>query len=270
MRMKGLRASGKKDKELLDFARAYLSEAFPNPDREGCPADSALRSLAFNPRESAPEVTVHLAACSPCFRRYGELLAEMNSRREVKKGFSWQRISLWTQTHRLFAGAAALCLLLIAIGAAFMLSGTKQPNAPRIETNRNPNPTESGNPTAAYLPFSLDLRAVSPTRGPESAATGTRRSVLVPTSPLDFTLILPLASPEGRYDLKVRAGGQTVWSKSAQAHLQEGKTLIQVKADFRQIQTGNYNLEVRSPNGLRFIQPVSIHPPLPNGREQKP
>lgn len=268
--MKDLRASGKKDKELLDFARAYLSEAFPNPDREGCPVDSALRFLAFNPRESAPEVTGHLAACSPCFRRYGELLAEMKSQREVEKGFSWQRISLWTQTHPFFAGAAALCLLLIAFGAAFLLRGTRQPNAPPIETNRKPNPTEPSNPTVAYLPFSLDLSAVSPIRGSESAPTGTRRSVLVPNSPLDLTLFLPLASPEGRYDLKVSAGDQTVWSKSAQAHLQEGKTLIQVETDFRQIQTGNYNLEVRSPTGIRFIQPVSIHPPLPNGREQTP
>src|SRR5882762_4479366 len=97
MRMKDRRAFEKKDKDLFDFAHSYLSEAFPNPDREGCPPDSALRSLAFNPRESEPTVTEHLAACSPCFRRYGELLAELKSQTEKEKRFAWSRISVWTK-----------------------------------------------------------------------------------------------------------------------------------------------------------------------------
>jgi len=65
-------------------------------------------------------------------------------------------------------------------------------------------------------------------RGAESA-TGTQRRVPVPSSPLDLTLTLPLASPEGHYDLKLTSGSETVWSKSAQAHLLKGKTLIQVR-----------------------------------------
>jgi len=73
-----------------------------------------------------------------------------------------------------------------------------------------------------------------------------------------LTLTLPLASPEGRYDLKLATKGQTFWSKPAQAHLQKGKTIIQVEADFTQIQAGNYSLEVRSPTGIRFIQLVVI------------
>src|SRR3989442_15347618 len=95
MRIKDRAAFEKKNKELLDFARSYLSEAFPNPDRKGCPPDAALRSLAFSPAEGEPAVTEHLAACSPCFRRYGELLAELKSQRESRKGFSWGWRSLW-------------------------------------------------------------------------------------------------------------------------------------------------------------------------------
>ena len=37
------------DGELLAFARFYLSEAFPNPERTGCPPDDTLRLLAFRP-----------------------------------------------------------------------------------------------------------------------------------------------------------------------------------------------------------------------------
>jgi len=121
----------------------------------------------------------------------------------------------------------------------------------------------------AYSPFSLDLSALSPVRGAESP-TGTERRVSVPRSPLDMTLTLPLASPEGHYDLKLMAGSETVWSKSAQAHLLKGKTLIQVEADFRQIPPRNYNLEVRSSSGIRLVQPVSIQAASPKSGEQKP
>jgi hypothetical protein len=124
------------------------------------------------------------------------------------------------------------------------------------------------NPEVAYSPFSLDLSALSPVRGAESA-TGTQRRVPVPSSPLDLTLTLPLASPEGHYDLRLTAGSETVWSKSAQAHLLKGKTLIQVEADFRQIRTGNYNLEVQYSTGIRLVQPVSLAAALPNSMEQK-
>src|SRR6266513_1354272 len=95
-RVKNQSAFEEKSKDLLDFARNYLSNAFPNPDRQGCPPDAALRSLAFKPKESQPAVTEHLAACSPCFRRYGELLAELRSQRAVGRGFSWGRMSAWT------------------------------------------------------------------------------------------------------------------------------------------------------------------------------
>jgi hypothetical protein len=270
MRFEDRRAFERRGKDLLDFARAYLSEAFPNPDRQGCPPDAALRSLAFNPTEGEPAVTEHLAVCSPCFRRYGELLAEVKSQREQENGFTWGRISVWTKAHPVVAGTAALCLLLIAIGIGLLLRGIRQPNAPPMETNRKPNPTEPRNATVAYLPFGLDLSTLSPVRGSEPPAIGTQRRVSVPNSPLDLTVTLPLASPEGLYDLKLTADNQTFWSKSAEAHLHKGKTLVRLEADFRPIPARNYNLEVRSSSGIRLIQPVSIRAASSKTGEQKP
>ncbi len=268
MRMKDRRAFEKKDKDVLDFARSYLSEAFPNPDRQGCPPDAALRSLAFNPRESEPTVTEHLATCSPCFRRYSELLAELKSQSRVEARLSFTHISAWSKAHPVLAGTAALCMLLIVIGVGLLLHGIRQPNSPPMDTHRKPNPTEPLNPTVAYSPFSLDLSALSPVRGSESTPE-TQRRVPVPSSPLDLTLTLPLASAEGRYDLKLTAGSGIVWSKSTQAYLHEGLTLIRVEADFRQVPAGSYNLEVESSTGIRLVQPVSIEAALPNSTEQK-
>src|SRR5258706_6255656 len=268
MRIKNRAALETKKRELLDFARSYLSEAFPNPDRQGCPPDAALRSLAFNPNESEPTVTEHLAVCSPCFRRYTDLLAELKSQQQAEERSSWTRISVWSRAHPLLVGAALVFVLFIAIGASLLLNRIRVPNPPPLDTHRGPNSVQPVNPEVAYSPFSLDLSALSPVRGAESA-TGTQRRVPVPNSPLNLTLTLPLASAEGRYALKLTAGRGTVWSKSTQAHLHEGLTLIRVEADFRQVPAGSYNLEVESSTGIRLVQPVSIATALPNNTEQK-
>jgi len=269
-RVKHSSAFEDKGKDLLDFARTYLSNAFPNPDREGCPPDASLQSLAFNPKESHPAVTEHLAACSPCFRRYAELLAQLKSRRHAEEGLPWRRISAWSTAHPALAGTALACALFIAIGFGLLLRRIRQPNTPPIDTNQRPSPTEPVPSTVAYSPFSLDLSALSHERGSEPSTTDVQGRATVPRSPLDLTLTLPLASPEGPYDLKLTSGGRTFWSKSAQARLQEGKTLMQIEADFRQIPTGNYDLEVQTSTGIRLVQPVSIQAALPKSGAHNP
>ncbi len=157
MKMRDPRISQRKSKELLDFARAYLSEAFPNPDREACPPDDVLRSLAFNPRESEPALTEHLAACSPCFSRYSELLAELKAEQQAERSSStW--ISASSKAHPVLAATALTCALFMAIGViGLLLRGNRRPNTPPMDTNRKPSPTEPQTPTVAYSPFSLDL-----------------------------------------------------------------------------------------------------------------
>ena len=269
MRMKDRRAFEKKDKDLLDFAHSYLSEAFPNPDRQGCPPDAALRSLSLSPTESEPTVTEHLAACSPCFRRYAELLAQLKSQRAAEEKLSWARVATWSRSHPVLVGAALVCALLIAIGAGLLLNRIRVPNPPPLDTHRAPNPVQPLNPAVAYSPFSLDLSTLSLVRGSEPSTTGSHQRVRVPSSPLYLTLTLPLASEERSYNVRLTAGDHTFWSMSAQAHLQEGKTLIRVEADFRQVPVGIYNLEVESSTGIRLVQPVSIETALPNSTEQK-
>src|SRR5215472_12118875 len=71
----------KKDQDLFDFARAYLSEAFPNPDRTGCPPDEELRELTERPTESNLRLTDHLTCCSPCFNAYMAHLSRVKAER---------------------------------------------------------------------------------------------------------------------------------------------------------------------------------------------
>src|SRR6267142_3498153 len=266
LKIKDRAALEKKNKELLDFARSYLSAAFPNHDRQGCPPDDALRSLALSPTESEPSVNEHLAACSPCFRRYAELLAQLRSQRAAEEKLSWALVVTWSRSHPVLVGAALACALFIAIGASLLLNRIRVPNPP-LDTHRAPNPVQPVNPVVAYSPFSLDLGTLSPVRGSEPTATASHKRIAVPSSPLYLTLTLPLASEERSYNVRLTAGSHTFWSKSAHARLQEGKTLIRVEADFRQVPVGNYNLEVESSTGIRLVQPVSIEAALPDGTE---
>src|ERR1700722_9935772 len=117
MTMKDRTQFEKKDNELLDFGRTYLSEGFPNPERQGCPPDGALRSLAVNPNLSETSVTEHLASCSPCFARYSELLAELRLQEAAEEKSSWKRLSAWRKTHPVLTGTLLACAAIIAIVA---------------------------------------------------------------------------------------------------------------------------------------------------------
>ncbi len=63
--------------EFLGFAKSYLSEAFPNPQRIGCASDEALVRMAERPTEQDAAISQHLTGCSPCFNRYMEILTEL-------------------------------------------------------------------------------------------------------------------------------------------------------------------------------------------------
>lgn len=69
------------EEKFFGFAKSYLSDAFPNPQRIGCPADSDLQSMAEHPIEARDaQFSEHITSCSPCFRRYMEFLANLRSK----------------------------------------------------------------------------------------------------------------------------------------------------------------------------------------------
>ena len=63
--------------EFFGFAKSYLSEAFPNPQRIGCPPDAELIRMAKQPSEQVASVSEHLTNCSPCFNRYMNILRDV-------------------------------------------------------------------------------------------------------------------------------------------------------------------------------------------------
>lgn len=251
------------EERLLRFAKRYLSEAFPNPERAGCPDESALRSMAVQPQRADAAVSEHLAFCSPCFNRYMDLLAELRQEERTERRLLWKDVRAWPMTSPMWIGSAVMAIGLITMIAYFVALQWEGP-APPIP----PQPVVGTTPIAAS-PFTLDLSELSPTRGPESRNAASPRRIQVPPSLLDLTLILPLGSEQQSYRMTLRSGDEVLWSQSAHAQLQDGQMLIKTEADLRQIPQGSYNLEVASAAGIRLIQPVLVVPGLPASKEQK-
>src|SRR6266852_9404759 len=162
---------------LTSFARSYLSESFPTPDRIGCPPEGALRRLAERPATADLSITEHLGCCSPCFQEYRQLLAEVKGKRKPTTVF-WDRL----KSMPFVAIVGVLCLVVIAVSFAVWKSSKKE------IAHHNPHPIK-GNDAARYVPFVLDMRDAVIVRG----STENSHSLLkLRRMPLHVSVYLPM------------------------------------------------------------------------------
>jgi hypothetical protein len=241
-----------KEQDLLDFARCYLSEGFPNPDRKGCPPDDAVRNFVNQPTETDQSISDHFTCCSPCFKAY---MAHLAHARDEAVGSQRVRRATWTRRSLLTASSV---ILMIAIYALFIRRHNEPKVAPRT-------PAPIGKPaapvqvpaTAMNVPVLLDLSNVSPVRGAHEGEAGPSPQVIPSTPLIDLNLLLPLGSEERLYSVSLSSNRHVVWSGSAKALLDNGQTSLRIHADFSHVVTGNYDLVVVA-KGLRLIVPVRV------------
>jgi hypothetical protein len=243
----------KGDQDLFKFGRAYLSEAFPNPERKGCPPDKALRLLASRPTQGDPSITDHVTCCSPCFNVYMAHLeharAEANESRRMGR-------ARWVKWSVVSAGVAAM------LAISIYLSVIKRQSAPAVG-QRPPTPiSKPGTPTqmsatAKYLPVLVDFSTSGPGRG-ISQGPPTHSAQVVPASQfVELTLQLPIGSEAAIYSVKLKSKMRTEWASTGRAHLESGQPLLRIRADFSHIPPGQHDLVVAS-KGLHLSVPVML------------
>jgi hypothetical protein len=238
------------EERLLKFGKQYLSEAFPNPDKIGCLSEHALRLSAFHPQSADPGVSEHLSCCSPCFNRYMGFLAELQQELRQKRPF-WKEVLAWPKTAPLWAGTVAVAAIVLTVGAYFAVIQNQVPRPPlppRVGTEPGP---------LVFSPFTLDLRHLSPTRAPIVKGQQ-QRAVDLPRKPLEMSVVLPIGSEEGTYQLSLKEKGTTVWTEQTHAHLVEHKITLQVKLDLAKFPAGIYAFEVETARGFFLRQPVAL------------
>ncbi len=247
------------EERLLKFGKHYLSEAFPNPDRVGCPPEEALRLAAVEPQRADSAVSEHLTFCSPCFTRYLDFLNKLREEQRGRKHPLWRALLTWPRTSPLRIGAVTAAVLVLAVGTYFVAIQVEGPKPP---TPPQPGP---GPGPIAFSPFTLDLRELSPTRAPTGKGDQPR-AVNLPRKPLEISVVLPIGSEEGAYQLSLKARDETLWTERAQAHLVEQKIILRVKLNLEQFSPGAYAFEVQSASGFYLRQPIALQNP---GAEQE-
>ncbi len=240
------------ERDLLHFARSYLSEGFPNPERNGCPPDNALRVLANRPTQSDESISSHLTCCSPCFNAY---MAHLEHARA--EGLQSRRIRRASRIRRSPVAACIVFGMIVAVYMVVIRRHSEPIVAPRTPEQIGQPGTPQVPATAIYIPVLIDLSNASPVRGSHEGEAGPSPQV-IPSNPLiDFTLQLPLGSEARGYSVMLSSNRDVAWSGSAQAHLENGQMLLHMHADFTHVHVGNYDLVVVS-KSFRLTVPVVV------------
>jgi len=192
-----------------------FGRANPNPNRTGCPDKDVLRSAGRKALPIDHPVYEHLAGCSACYQ-------------ELRK---FQQPVQVPSRARPALAAAAVVLMAVA-GAAY------------FGRNLGIGLGSDGRTNATSQQALIDYRGESTTRS--DAGDSARKSVTVPRANLDATILLPVGSEPGQYELRLtdRSHRSRV-GKLVTAQLRDFAVRIDVNLDLRSLESGEYLLEIR-------------------------
>jgi hypothetical protein len=188
------------------FARAN-----PNPTRTGCPGKDVLRSAAQKALLIDHPVFEHLAGCSACYQEFRQLQQPVRVPSRVRPALV----------------AAAVVLLAVAGVTYFGRNGVMGlPGGTSIQ------------------PLLIDYRGESTTRS--EAGNLLRDSVTMPRADVVATILLPVGSEPGQYELRLLDGAKrSRLATEAPGDLKDFAVRLNVNLDLRFLPSGAYTLEIR-------------------------
>lgn len=208
-----------------------LARANPNPNREGCPSPAELEELAYRRRDASDPLYVHVSQCSPCY----STIRQLQRQRGLSPLFGTKRVWPWR--------AAAAALLCVMAGAVWYAMRTPSKAVAPIVAKSNEK-----------LPSTiLDLRPFATVRSDETSNGSA--TLAMSRSRQNVVLVLPVASAEGAYALKLLDGNLAPQiTSSAVAKLNDGVTSISTELDLTRIPLGRYTLALkREPEDWRYF-----------------
>ena len=215
--------SGFKSEDDIDKVLGYAN---PNPDRVGCPPHDALAALARRERPIGDPGYEHIVNCSPCYREFRSL--------QQANMFATERLA---QTRRRWqvVAAAAVVFALVGVGAWLLFTQREIVDAPRVAQSIKQTPE---------LPTQLDLRKYSVTRSEEKTV---KQPVLeLPRARLDLTMLLPVGSEPGPYDVQVLDSDlRSRATATGSAEIRNYITTLRTILDVQELPAGSYQLAVR-------------------------
>ena len=211
-----------------------LGRAHPNPAREGCPSADLLRRLARRELPIGDPAYDHIGKCSPC---YQELRAIQQADATKLAAGAKRR---WT----MIAAAAVVAVVIGGVWFALRTTG---------DADRVAQPTTQTAPQSARL----DLRPLAVTRSDEQKVEAA--PLLVPRGRVNATILLPVGSPPGDYDIRIldrdlRARTTTKGS----AEIRNYVTTLEAVIDVSALEAGDYQLTLRRSGGDWQMFPLRV------------
>lgn len=222
-------------------AQEHFANAFPNPQREGCPAAGVIQTIVKSERLPDDALQAHLFGCSECFNRYRSAVRiwQMEKQRAARLG----RHSIWEMfwNWRVPVGIAATALLL---SASLWLGRTSspQPNqldfqptplASLVAKGPQPEPVGATSPTPAkpalpnaqppLLAVKVDLNEYRSLGAQQRNSNEADSPVTLHRARLRLRLTLRENSPAGNYRISVLENGRL--RATASARSRDGNTL---------------------------------------------
>jgi hypothetical protein len=208
------------DLEALGFGDELdevLRGAHPNPTRDGCPPHDVLVALSHRERPIDDPAWEHLLECSPCYAE----VRDMQRAHVIASGDAARR--------RWWMAAAAAAVLVVAAGAWWIVVERGTPVAPS---------------TSAALPVTLDLRPFAVSRSAET--TDAPPPLELPRGMLEVTLLLPVGSEPGPYDVQVlNSERRSLDFAQGEATIRDFVTTLRVTLDLSEMTSESHSLAVR-------------------------
>lgn len=248
-----------------DLLNDFLLEAFPNPERKGCPNDETIKALAEDRLEPGNPAGLHIGSCSECYaeyRNYSEEWKESQERTVIDKAgvhpslttfpnpksfpvvtSSWPRRWL----------AAAAVLLTVAGGGTLAFRALEQHTGGL-----------AGSPVVALnepIDIRVDLANAVTARGSSDAATPIEE-VTLPTAVVRLSVALPHFSEDGRYAILVSTDriGKDVVAEGFGTATKDGNNInVSTTLDLRKARPGAYFLAtVRGSDNGTYYYPLRV------------
>ncbi len=230
----------------------FLLEAFPNPERKGCPDDETLKALAEDRLLANDPARLHLGSCSECFAEYRGYRMEHED--FIKAGSS-AVLPLTVgkpsvSRSRFLPWAIAASLLIVGGGGYLEYRG-------HYASKTAPVQLASNEPVNA----TVDLLNTGTLRGGDDATP--LQQVFLPAAMVHLSVVLPRFSETGRYDVMVskdKSGREVEAMGAGNATAIEGKVTVDVTLDLRGTKAGAYFLAtVRGADNGTYYYPLKIN-----------
>jgi hypothetical protein len=210
--------------------RESFLNAFPNPDRKGCPSDEMLRKLAQDRLPLTHAAAVHVSSCSPCCKELLELQT------------AWDHSRRRSRIKMIAATAAVITIGLIG---GIWIQHTRSDDRSRM-------------PEVSQI---ADLWSWPTSRGDEDY----QRSLTLRTAVIvNLTIVLPRGSGGGLYRIAVtkdRTGSHPIANTAARSSVLSQapfKYRLIATLDLRSAPPGTYFLQITDPTNLTYYYPLQI------------